>query len=129
MQGANARMCFKNNYSRYCSVTRMLKDLDLPTLQHRKNRAKLSMLYKIINHMIAVPDNCLTPIPSFLKHGHFKQLNTRIDCFKFSFLPLTNKLWNQIPHYLTNSTTYTQFCNTLDNKLRMCIIIYLIPAQ
>ena len=29
----------------------MLKDLDLLTLQQRRNRAKLPLLYKIINHM------------------------------------------------------------------------------
>ena len=86
-------MHFKN-YSRYCSVIKMLKDLDLPTLQHRRNRAKLQMLYKTINQMVAIPDNCQTPIPSFLRHGHFKQLK-----------------WNQLPQYLTNSVTYTQFCN------------------
>ena len=49
-----ARMCFKN-YSRFSSVTSMLADLNLPTLQEGRNRAKLQMLYKIIHQLVAIP--------------------------------------------------------------------------
>ena len=57
--------------------------------------------------MVAIPDNCLTPIPSFLKHGHFKQLDTWIDSFKFSFFPSTIKLWNQLPQYILLTPPHT----------------------
>ena len=60
-----ARMCFKN-YSRFSSVTSMLANLNLPTLQERRNRAKLQMLYKVIHKLVAIPNNCLTPIPSYV---------------------------------------------------------------
>ena len=40
-----ARMCFKNYY-RFFSVTSMLANLNLPTLQEKRNRAKLQMLYQ-----------------------------------------------------------------------------------
>ena len=45
-----ARMCFRN-YSRYSSVTSMLAELNLPTLEERGIRAKLQLFYKIIYHL------------------------------------------------------------------------------
>ena len=111
-----ARMCFRN-YSRYSSVTSMLSDLNLPTLQDRRSRAKVQMMYKIIHHLVAIPVDCLTPTPSYLRSGHFNQLHTNVDSFKFSFFPSTIKLWNQLPTNITDSATYTKFCKELDNYL------------
>ena len=82
-----ARICFRN-YSRYSSVTSMLSELNLPTLQDR-SRAKLQMMYKIIQHLVAIPVDCLNPAPSCLQTGYFNQLNTNVDSFKFSFSPST----------------------------------------
>ena len=93
----------------------MLSELNLPTLQERRNRAKLQMLYKIIHHSVAIPDDCLVPIPSSLRRGYFNQLNTYVDSFKFSFFPSTIKSWNQLPRNITDSATYTNFCKELDN--------------
>ena len=93
----------------------MLANLNLPTLQERRNRAKLQMLYKIIHQLVAIPDNCLTPIPSYLRSGYFNQLNTNIDCFKYSFFPSSIKLWNHLPPSITHTATYTKFCKELDN--------------
>ena len=70
-----AGMCFKN-YSRYSSVTTMLADLNLPILYkiRRRNRAKLQMLYKIVHHLVTIPDDCLTPVPSSQQSGYFNQI-------------------------------------------------------
>ena len=95
----------------------MLSDLNLPTLQDRRSRAKVQMMYKIIHHLVAIPVDCLTPTPSYLRSGHFNQLHTNIDSFKFSFFPSTIKLWNQLPTNITDSATYTKFCEELDNYL------------
>ena len=111
-----ARMCFRN-YSRYSSVTSMLAELNLPTLEERRIRAKLQLFYKIIYHLVSIPDNCLTPIPPSLRSGYFNQLHTNVDSFKFSFFPSTIKLWNLLPRNITNSATYTNFCKELDNYL------------
>ena len=63
-----ARMYF----TRYSSVTSMLAELNLPTLEERRIRAKLQLFYKIIYHLVTIPDNCLTPIPPSLRSGYFK---------------------------------------------------------
>jgi len=50
IQKSAARFCYNNN-SRFSSVSAMQNSLNLPTLQSRWNRAKLSMMYKIIHHL------------------------------------------------------------------------------
>ena len=70
----------------------MLAELNLPTLEERRIRAKLQLFYKIIYHLVTIPDNCLTPIPPSLRSGYFKQLHTNVDSFKFTFFPSTIKL-------------------------------------
>ena len=113
VQRSAARMCYKD-FSRFSSVSTMLTDLDLPTLQSRRKKLKLQMLYKIIHCLADIPDDCLTPVPSFLCSGYFNQLNTRVDSFKFSFFPSVIKLWNNLPQNIANAPTYTEFCNDLD---------------
>ena len=63
IQKSAVRFCY-NTYSRFSSVSAMLNCLSLPTLQSRGNKAKLSTMYKIIHHLVAIPDNCLNPIYS-----------------------------------------------------------------
>ena len=86
VQRSAARTCFKD-FSRFSSVTTMLTHLELPTLQSRRIKSKLMMLYKIIHSLADIPSNCLTPLPLYLRKGYFNQLNTRVDRFKFSFYP------------------------------------------
>ena len=56
VQRPAARMCYKN-YSNFL-VSSMLSNLDLPTLQSRKNRSKLQMLYKIIHKLVDFSRDC-----------------------------------------------------------------------
>ena len=52
---------FLNEFSSYSSVTNMLSTLNLPPLQQRRERAKLIMMYKIINDLIDIPKEYFTP--------------------------------------------------------------------
>ena len=52
-------------YHNTSSVLAMLNHLQLPTLEHRRNLNRITMLYKITNNLIAVdPKLYLTPQPS-----------------------------------------------------------------
>ena len=54
-----------NNYSYSASVTNMLTQLNLPTLQQRCNRMKLIMMYKIVNCHVQVGNiEILIPLSS-----------------------------------------------------------------
>ena len=127
VQRSATRMCYKD-FSRFSSVSTMLTDLNLPTLQSRRKKLKLQMLYKIIHRLADIPDDCLTPVPSFLRSGYFNQLNTRVDSFIFSFFPSVIKLWNNLPQNIVNAPTYTEFCNDLDTFI-ITPVHYMIPAQ
>ena len=111
-------MCFKIILDILVYITTIiLTGLNLPTLHDRRYRAKLQMLNKIVYHLVAIPDDCLTPVPPSLQKGYFNQLITNMDSFKFSFFPSSIKFWNQLPRNITDSTTYTKFCKGLDNYL------------
>jgi len=52
----------------------MLYRLDLPTLQQRRARAKLIMMYKTINDQIDIPKDFFIPCDPRLRNGYFQQL-------------------------------------------------------
>ena len=64
----------------------MLSTLNLPPLQQRRERAKLIMMYKIINDLIDIPKDYFTPNDLRLRKGYYRQLTTNIDSYKFSSL-------------------------------------------
>ena len=76
------------------SITDMLTSLEWPTLQNRRTIARLTFLFKIVRNLLAVPDHCLqspTPVSSTRAQHPLKltQLQTRVDMYKYSFLPRT----------------------------------------
>ena len=113
IQKRAARFCF-NNFSKYCSVSSLQSALSLPSLQSRRKKAKLVILYKLINGILCIPTDNLSPIYPVLRSGYYKQLSTRIDSYKFSFFPSTIKLWNSLPPFVINSINTDQFCNNLN---------------
>ena len=60
IQRRAARFCF-NDYSTFSSVTRMISSLNLPTLEQRRNKAKLITMYKILNGNLEVPTDDFLP--------------------------------------------------------------------
>ena len=115
----SARFVF-NDFRWSSSVTSMLNNLHWPTLESRRQHAKLTMLYKILNNKIAVPHDYI--IRTVLAtHGHdfrFIQLasrtNTYLICMN-SFFPSTVRLWNTLPSYVIDSTDLDNFKTNLDN--------------
>jgi hypothetical protein len=72
-----------NRYHNTSSVSAMLKHLQLPTLEHRRNLNRITMLYEITNNLIAVdPKLYLTPQPSLSTRNNNPLQSTR-----------TNKSW------------------------------------
>ena len=57
----------------------MLSTLNLPPLQHRRERSKLVMMYKIIIDLVDILKDYFTPNDSLLRKGYYKQLMTKID--------------------------------------------------
>ena len=100
------------------SITSMLHYLKWPTLEHRRKTARLILLFKIMKKLLIVPDRCIptkTPLESTRAHHSFKlaHLQCRLDIYKYSFLPRTIALWNNISIQDLDTMTLNDFKNCL----------------
>ena len=72
------------------------------------------MLYKIISNIVDVDlDGNL-----LYTRCHLTQPYSRIDAYKYSFVPSAIKLWNTLPH----DVVYQETVNNFQNKLLTNII-------
>ena len=72
------------------SINSLLSSLKWPTLQLRRESARIILLYKIINHILQIPINYFpTPSPVITTRSRndmkFLHYQPAIDCFKCSF--------------------------------------------
>jgi len=83
------------------SVTEMLHHLQWPSLQSRRSAARLILLFKIVRNLLVLPNRC-QPQPTNLSCTRannslkFAQLQSRVDLYKYSFLPRTIIDWNNL---------------------------------
>ena len=84
IQHRAARFVLKKPWNRHQrdSITGMLKELNWPSLQERRKQSSLILMYKIVNHLLIVPDRCLpTPSPITRTRAHHRTLR---DSFMFN---------------------------------------------
>ncbi|MEW8542121.1 MAG: reverse transcriptase domain-containing protein, partial [Candidatus Thiodiazotropha sp.] len=112
VQRRAARYC-TNRYHNTSSVTDMLQDLNWESLESRRTKMQLTMLYKIINDLVDIPPSAyLTPASTRTRAHHSKKLrqySTRTDAFKFSFFPRTIPLWNSLPATVAEAPDLVHF--------------------
>jgi len=84
----------------------MLNYLNWPSLEQRRKIAKATMLFKIINKLIAIPhDHISKSLASTRGHNmKFIQLAAKTYTYSYSFFCSTIKLWNSLPDFVINST-------------------------
>ena len=95
----------------------MVSQLGWKPLAERRREHRLSLLYKIINGLVAIPADT---------HLHFNTRNTRIshskslklpicttDTFKHSFFPATIRDWNLLPDDIVNCKNLSPFKETI----------------
>ena len=63
------------DYSHHSSVTNMLTNLKLPSLEHRRTTSSLILFYKIIHNLIYIPSSDLIPITSCTIEVNIKDFN------------------------------------------------------
>ena len=100
----------KNDYSRQSSVTSMMKDLNWQPLSERRRDQRLTLFFKIVNSLVAIPaDFQFNPRPSRNRNSKniiLPACNT--DIFKNLFIPRTISDWNSLPENIVT-------CETLDS--------------
>ena len=91
----------------------MVKDLKWETLEERREKSSLTLLYKLLHHEIAVPQR-YHPAPyasSNRRAGEhcLRVYQPSLDAYKYSFLPRTVVSWNRLPAAVAGSPTLDHF--------------------
>ena len=105
-----------NDYRRTSSVTDIISNLGWDTLQKRRDLARLSMMYRIVHHLVDITvEPNLTPSSSMTRgyDSRFYQIRTSNTTYQQSFFPRTVILWNQLPQTAVSQTTLEAFQNQL----------------
>ncbi len=112
-----------NTYSSYQRVTPLLASLNWQPLQTRRQAARLIVFFRMMHHTIAIPSTLVSPGPQRTRSAHpFKcqHVSTRIDVYKYSFIPRTIIQWNQLPHCLATAPSAECFKTGLAEHLAAC---------
>lgn len=86
-----------NRFHNTSSVTDMLHSLDWRTLEQRRVDARLCMLYKIRNHLVAIDEKAYLQRGTGRRQHQYRQLRADKDYTRFSYFPRTVIQWNQLP--------------------------------
>ena len=101
-------------YRNTSSVSAMIKDLGWPSLQQRRQTARLTMLYKLINDHVSMSSmkTKLIPPPPRQRRTHTEQLEQiycRTNYRQAGFLPRTIREWNALPQKAVEARTVDTF--------------------
>ncbi|XP_071842711.1 uncharacterized protein [Apostichopus japonicus] len=104
----------KNEYSRFSSVTDMLKDLNWDTLENRRFKARLVTIYKETHGLIPSNINNLLEDKEKPTTRQSHSLNYKIpqaqkNCYKYSLYPCTIPQWNALPPDLKSAPNTASF--------------------
>lgn len=107
-----------NDFGRVSSVTSMLKEIQLPSLQQRRKDQRLSMMHKIVHNNVDLRledhiDYNKRPTDSVTTRRHNPlTLNIPLSitkCHQMSFFPNTARDWNDLPYELTSNENSSTF--------------------
>ena len=107
-----------NDYGRKSSVTAMLKDIQLPSLQERRLNQRLVMMHKIIHNNVDLhlddhlEFNTRDSAASSTRHHNplsLKIPSSKTNCHQKSFFPNTARDWNKLPYSTTSIADSTIF--------------------
>jgi len=92
-------------FSRTASVTKILQDLNWPSLQQRRQQTRLTM-YKVSNQLVDTDSFCCFSMAQSNTRGHSARIlqpSCNFAVYPNSFFPQTICDWNQLP---TNPLRY-----------------------
>ena len=111
--------CFcVGNFNSSSSVTQMLSDLKWETLETRRERNRLTMLFKIQRGMVGIPaDKYITYLPERrTRRKNDTQIKipfARTDTYKNSFFVRTSANWNTLENNIVNAPSLESFKGAL----------------
>ena len=106
-----------SDYGQKSSVTKMLSDLEWPSLQQRRNDLKLTLFYKAYYNLVDI-NIPLQKNPRGMQHK-FIIPSSRTNIHLHSFFPSTVRLWNVLPDAAVESDTPDQFKTALKQRQQL----------
>ena len=105
----------KNDYSReQTSVTNMLHQLNWTSLEERRTRNKITLLYKALNDIISISTEHLRITQTHTRqHQNFYIPFARTNAYRHSFFMDTIRHWNTLPPHIRSAPTLTSFQTAL----------------
>ena len=109
-----------NDYQYNSSVSNMILNLSWDTLEHRRIKSRLSLFYKILHGLAAIPvEQYIQPCTFLQTRGShqykFHPIFSHKNVYKSSFFPATIPLWNILPSETVNCNSLYHFKLYLDN--------------
>ena len=122
VQRKAARFCLQN-FNKTASVTHMLSDLNWDTLETRRKKNRLTLMYKLSHNLVDInTEEHLIPNSEKRTHNShaFKYRMPKVskDVFKFSFFPRSITEWNSLPADLVNCQSLSDFKLNLGKHLK-----------
>ena len=96
-------------YHNTSSVSDMLCGLDWRSLKQRRVDSRLTILYKIRNHLVAIDENLYLQRGTGLREYQYRQLRADKDYTRLSFFPRTVIQWNQLPSQICLAESLDSF--------------------
>lgn len=106
----------KADFSRHSSVTMMMKELGWNSLADRRLHLRLTLMYKVVNGLVAVPSTNLIPADNRTRSNHpnkFRTIRASTEVYRNSYFPRTIPQWNNLPSQTVTSSTIDSFKNNL----------------
>ena len=113
VQRKAARFCLQN-FNKTASVTDTLSDLKWDTLETRRKKNRLTLMYKLSHNLvdITIEEHLILNSEKRTRNSHaFKYRMPKVskDVFKFSFFPRSITEWNLLPADLVNCKSLSDF--------------------
>ena len=110
-----------NRYRNMSRVTDMLDELNSESLESRRTKIQLTLLYKIMNGMVDIPTSpYVTQASARTRSSHTKklrQISSRTDAYKYSFFPRTIPFWNSLPASIAEAPDLVSFKQELSTLI------------
>lgn len=111
--------------TKLCSIEKLLADLGWESLQDRRNKHKLVIFYKIVNH---IAPNYLSDLVPPLTHetnrynlrnaNDIRNFHANTNLYYNSFFPSTIRAWNNLSEETKQVTTVSAFKYRLNSDLQ-----------
>ena len=104
------------DYSHISSVFDMLSNLNLSSLEIKRQVSSTIIFYNAINNLIEISPDELTPVVSNTRSHdqRFHHIYARITQYSNSFFPRSIRFWNTLPRGLIHQQSLQSFKNQMN---------------